>query len=120
MHNADAGEFLGPSLCSAALALLIPLTAPKAVHVSTLNLPEKYVFPATYSIRKIGDEQLVGVVLIVLLMGLAAWTVCLYLSLGGTLPSPLRKRLEPYDVQLSIGAIVYAIAAVLTEVKEHT
>lgn len=120
MQNADATEFLGPVLCSAALALLLPIIVPKGVEASTLNLPKDVTIPATFSIRRNADEKVVGVGVIVLLVGIAAWGVCLYLSIGGKLLSPLKEWIGEHDVKLWIGAILYITVTVLTEWKERT
>lgn len=120
MRNADATEFLGPVLCSAALALLLPIIVPKNVLASTLSLPTNVAIPANYLLRKVGDEKIVGIGLIALFIGIAAWGVSLYLSLGGTLLPPLSVWIGEYDVKLWIGAILYGIVTLLTEWKERT
>ena len=120
MHNADATEFLGPALCTAALAMLLPIIVPKSVHASQLNLPAGVIFPTGYKARKAGDETIVGIGVIALITGIAIWGTCLYLSIGGILLPPLKDWTEGHDTKLWIGAILYIVAVILTEAKERT
>ena len=54
-----------------------------------------------------------------LLLGIALWGVCLYLSLGGELFSPVKEWTAGRNTQFGIGAILYTLAVVLTEAKER-
>lgn len=113
--SSDATEFLGPALCSAALALLLPVIVPKTVPGEALKLN----LPKGYRLRKKDDDAIVVVGIISLLLGISLWGVCLHLSLGGELFSPLKEWTAGRNKQFGIGAILYTVAVFLTEAKER-
>jgi hypothetical protein len=117
--NTDTTAFVGPSLCSAALALLLPVIVPKSVPTPVPNFPADFMVPASYVIRKITDERVVAVGVILLLLGLSAWSACLYLSFGGALPSRLQMPLSAHDPGRWIGVILYFTVTAVTEWKER-
>jgi hypothetical protein len=118
--DATAAEFFAPSLCSAALALLLPVIVPKAVSSAELSLPTDFRIAPNLTLRKVRDERVVAVGVITLIMGIAAWAACLYLSVGGAAPGFIKSWGSAHELKLWIAFIMYFSVTGMTEWKART
>ena len=98
----DAAEFFGPSLCSAAIGLCIPLMRPKLEEGAQSGW----------------DKVVCALGVIVLFLVVVAWPVVLLLSIGGQLPPHAQNWVQDYDVKIWIGGSLYGTAVVLSVIKE--
>jgi hypothetical protein len=116
MRNPDAQVFFGLALCTAALTLMLPVLAPKPVTSTPNDLP-----PALkgHLLRKASDEKLISYALNLLLLGIAMWALCLYLSGGGEELPPLAALSWSKYLKFEIGMTLYLLAILLSELKER-
>jgi hypothetical protein len=62
----------------------------------------------------------IAIAVMLLLVAIAAWATCLYLSLGGELPALLMTMAGAQDAKFWIGVILYFAVTGITEWKERT
>ncbi|WP_334032855.1 hypothetical protein [Burkholderia gladioli] len=103
--HVDSFEFMGPTLCAAALTFLIPLTEPKKI-MAVSNSKNGILVNAR-------DHQFIPVVWLMVLVGLFAWSASCYYS-----------NKEPGHVffllpmHLVIGLGAYFVSIILAMIKE--
>lgn len=108
-------DFFGPSLASAGLGFLVPLTIPKSPSASIgidkrtiKSLEEKGV-----ELRLKGDDTFSQFVWLAILVFLCVWMVCLHIS--SNYPNMLYLQ---FPVHLWLGLFNYFIGVILTCAKE--
>lgn len=104
--SVDASAFVGPTLATAGLSFLVPLTKPKY-----LNIPVEFS-PGAIVISK-ADNNFIAVVWIFLLLYLFVWASSCYFSVK--LPASMTWGLS---TQFLIGISAYLVSLVMTFVKE--
>jgi len=111
--NIDTSDFIGPTLASAALCFLAPLTKPK--EISGLQL-EGVVGHIT--IKKI-DSNFIGFTWLMIMGAFGAWGTCCVIANKN--PAEHSYMVYNYGVGLPliIGVIAYLASLIMTAVKER-
>lgn len=102
----DASGFIGPTLAAAGLSFLIPLTRPKRLNATVPDYPKAVVTSRL-------DQQFVGLVWLLVLVSLFAWSASCYASIK----TPDATVLG-YPTHSVIGGVTYLISLTMTFVKE--
>ena len=102
----DASAFIGPSLTTAGLSFLVPLTRPKDTNIVVKELPGAVVISRA-------DHNFIAVVWILLLLYLFVWASSCYYSIK--LSTSVTLTLPTH---LLIGLTAYLVSLIATFVKE--
>jgi hypothetical protein len=109
----DTSTFIGPTLASAALCFLAPLTKPKEISgVAMSNSSGEHI-----TIKKI-DNEFIGFTWLLIFVALFAWAACCVFSNQ----EPNLNLFTFYDhevkVHFFIGIVAYFVSLAMTGIKE--
>lgn len=110
----DTFTFIGPTLASAALCFLAPLTKPKEITGVNMSNPSG----GHITITKV-DNQFIGFTWLLILAALFAWAACCIIS--NQAPDLNLFTIYHQDIKLHffIGIIAYATSIAMTAIKER-
>lgn len=101
----DTSGFIGPTLAAAGLSFLIPLTRTKRIDLPVPNFPDALV-----TSKK--DQELVGLIWLLFLASLFAWSASCYTSIRAPDDSVFG-----WPVHFVIGLGTYLLSLIMTFVK---
>ncbi|EPJ7519418.1 MAG TPA: hypothetical protein GXX45_19270 [Pseudomonas aeruginosa] len=107
----DTTNFIGPTLASAALCFLAPLTKPKAIPGIIANGEH-------ITITK-SDNNLIPCIWLLIITSLFLWGLCCVLS--NQTPSPTWYAIKDFKLRtdFSIGLGAYIVSLIMTMIKER-
>lgn len=112
----DAQTFVGPTLASVGVGLLMPLMQPhpgkpdRSIPDAFYHEAEAHHIPIQTPLARFFE----AICLVALFVAIAVWTWTLYLSV--TAP---HGGLGPFPAYDDLGAVNYLLGVVLTEAREH-
>lgn len=111
--NTDTSGFVGPTLATAAVGVLLPSLAPKSKSSALSQELQAELQKLKVSVRSKADERMIVIALLFLFLFIAAWVWALVLA-----ERKVAHLFLGFDAPIWIGFICYFAGIIIAEIKE--